>query len=516
MAKSSKNKMDIIQEIKQQKEKLGIDQYTLTLYRKRGGSYAFLEKNQGVPFEEIFNTEEYTKQKFGGGDYRLDIVDVNMTSPVVSYFFSIEGVERNPEAEQPKVEIRSPFVSNPVGTYWDMKLEPFRQFRRSEDDFWKEKYDTLRQEIQELKDRMAEEKRRLEMELQQKNHQLELQRLQESFEKKISELMAKIDSKPQDNGRTILELTLAHQKEMNQNMLQMMQRDIETQKQFLEKYQNDSKKEIEMWKEYMARIEKLNDPSKTLEVLNAVGQQSANWFNLLAEVAQSGLLDRGGQNIPPWMGALQQGLESVGGLVNKFLDAKTKEISMRQAMLQQGMQPPHVSSPALPAPPPSPKPQPQPQKPSNLGSPEGQLQSAKPQNTINTSGINLNNPIVNHAFNTIFQAIQKKTLPERVAELIFINLDYLTYMRLLPEQFKELTEKKEKFAEFFKSIPIPAESEYIEKIIEEYAKIIEGDSKDVIREYEKMIEDVEDELLKEDEKEEKNEVVKEENSKVQG
>ncbi len=139
----------------------------------------------------------------------------------------------------------------------------------------------------------------------------------------------------EDNSKALVELTLSHQKEMNQNMVRMMERDIENQKLFMQKIQEDTKREIELWKSYFDKLEKMNDPSKTMEVLNMIGQQSASWFNLLSDIAQSGLLDRV-DNMPAWMGALQQGMGSVKELMEKYFEAKNKEIEIKKRALEKG------------------------------------------------------------------------------------------------------------------------------------------------------------------------------------
>ena len=65
--------------LKEQKEKLGIDQYDITLYRKPVGdaNYYYLHKWFGTPYSDIVNLEANVKEIFGGGDYLAEIIDKN-------------------------------------------------------------------------------------------------------------------------------------------------------------------------------------------------------------------------------------------------------------------------------------------------------------------------------------------------------------------------------------------------------------------------------------------------------
>ena len=498
--------------LKEQKEKLGIDQYDITLYRKPVGdaNYYYLHKWFGTPYSDIVNLEANVKEIFGGGDYLAEIIDSNLQAPPVKYYFKIEGKSKDvpiPQTPQPQPQPQqppfiyegqqpqpqqarydfmpeyyhraSPYLSRiprPGLDEWQygMGIPPSMLHRKldydrdrggnsAEVNMWREKYEALQKQIQELKDRQAEEKRRYEIELMQKNHALELQKLQESFEKRIGELVQKLEEgkKPkEDNSKALVELTLSHQKEMNQNMVRMMERDIENQKLFMQKIQEDTKREIELWKSYFDKLEKMNDPSKTMEVLNMIGQQSANWFNLLSDIAQSGLLDRV-DNMPAWMGALQQGMGSVKELMEKYFEAKNKEIEIKKRALEKGeynipirQLPTSVESIETKQKPKS-KQQPQPK--------QSKKTEQKPQ-------INMDDKLINFAMNKIYQAIIEKQPPDKVAEMIFVNIDYMLYMGLLPPQMKDLIESEEEIKKFLENVPMDAE--YRDKIIEEFVKIV--------------------------------------------
>ncbi len=54
--------------------------------------------------------------------------------------------------------------------------------------------------------------------------------------------------------------------------------------------------------------------------------------------------------------------------------------------------------------------------------------------------------------------------------MIFVNIDYMLYMGLLPPQMKDLIEGEEEIKKFLENVPMDAE--YKDKIIEEFVKIV--------------------------------------------
>jgi len=532
--------------MKELQTQLGIGQFSVKLFRKAYGArdYTYLDIWPNVPVDNFSQIEEEIKRVHGGRDYMLEIFTSQHPEQLI-YKFMIDAdpiYHKSPQAQQqqsipqmPQMPGMPPISPNPYfattipgqnpyqtpnpyqppnpyqmpNPYGNPYASPYPfsplmggipMSRGSDDKETKleARLETLQAQMVEQNRQYAEEQRKHERELQEEKHKRERQEVEAKFEKRHEETMAMIrelkENKGKDSGPSIAEIQLKAQQDNNQNFLAFMKHQSDSDREW-RKQQDEyrqrrqdrddqyAQKDIERQKLFYERMDKMNDPSRSTQLLDAMSMNQMKMFSAMQDIAASNLFGEKETDSGPILNTIKAAFTEGRGLFEKWMENEKEKGIQVERIRRQGFSG-GVPQTARPLPPHG-QSQSQQQFPGPINEPKlpdrkEDVEQVESDSLIEIPKLKGKDEIISAAINHVVALVQKEAPAKVVAHVLFVHCDYMRFNGIIPEEMEGIFENPEsvfgdlveKMKTFYNYEP---KQEYVEAIIEEFKRYISGE-----------------------------------------
>jgi len=244
-----------------------------------------------------------------------------------------------------------PWGMNPMGGYGmpPYPLYPQQSLGASSgaDSLLRAELDNLKSTLHQRDIQLEQERARADADRREQNLLAQIRDIKDGTDKMIRELADKIS---QGSGKAselepVFNMVRDVQTQTSNVLNRMAEREIEKGKSEIERERIRAESEINYRRESIKLIEGMQDPSKHMQMMMNMGELTANQLNLISQLAQSGLLEKAGEDAPPWLQTINQGLEAFQGFVKDYFGQSQRATQQMQQGLAGMPVPPHIMGP---------------------------------------------------------------------------------------------------------------------------------------------------------------------------
>lgn len=307
----------------------------------------------------------------------------------------------------------------------------------------------LRKQLDDMGRRLDEEKHQRESERRESETARKLDEMKASNSREIEALKVALEKTGDKDSKSLLDSLVEMNKGVQHAIIEMKKGEVEGAKANMGLMQKQMESEFEHRKQMYDMIQAAQDPTKHAELIDKFGQSTANYTNMIMQMAQSGLLPQG-DNDPPWMQPVRDGISGLQDFLGKMLDQKRDQAAWQRTTSgwqnQSNRSPiiPHAYQPQRGLPPgqqgyagqpPVMPPQAQPPRPPPIQSPETPPEVEKPTPGAPAGAMSED---TKKKLQVVGQAIYLKENPMQVGEMIYNIADFQRFWRELPADWVDI------------------------------------------------------------------------------